>query len=60
LFVRSVLVKEGEDVLHQSGGGNLVIYKPLPPELKEAAPPPPKPEEKKPDQPERKTRFPTT
>ncbi len=60
LFVRTVLVKEGEDVLHQSGGGELAIYKPLPPELKEAAPPPPKPEEKKPDQPKRKTRFPTT
>jgi len=58
LFVRSVLVKEGEDVLHQSGGGNLVIYKPLPSELKEAAPPPPKPEEQKPDEPVRKTRFP--
>ncbi|MCL4691504.1 MAG: peptidase [Candidatus Hydrogenedentes bacterium] len=60
LFVRTTLVKEGEDVLHQSGGGSLVIYKPLPPELKEAAPPPPKPEEKKPDEPARKTRFPTT
>ena len=58
LFVRSVLVKEGEDVLHQSGGGDLVIYKPLPPELQEAAPPPPKPEEQKPDEPARKTRFP--
>lgn len=59
LFVRTVLVAEGEDVLHQSGGGSLVIYKPLPPELKEAAPPP-KAEEAKPDEPARKTRFPTT
>jgi hypothetical protein len=59
LFVRAVLAKEGEDVLHQSGGGNLVIYKPLPPELQQAAPPPPAPEEeKKPDEPVRKTRFP--
>jgi hypothetical protein len=58
LFVRAVLVKEGEDVLHQSGGGNLVIYKPLPPELQQAAPPPAPVEETQPDEPVRKTRFP--
>lgn len=57
LFVRAVIQAEGEDVLHQWGGGQLQVFAPLPPA---AAPAPeaPKPEEKKPDEPERKTRFP--
>ncbi|MCC6488696.1 MAG: PPC domain-containing protein [Candidatus Hydrogenedentes bacterium] len=57
IFVRSVLATEGEEVLHQSGGGNLTIYEPLPPALQEAAPAP-APEAPKPDEPKRKTRFP--
>lgn len=55
LFVRTVLQAEGEDVLHQSGGGQLSIFKPLPPELQAPAEPPaetPQPEETK-----RKSRF---
>jgi hypothetical protein len=54
LFVRSVLQAEGEDVLHQSGAGQLAIFKPLPPELQKPAAPA---EQPKPDQPEHKTRF---
>lgn len=57
LFVRAVIQSEGEDVLHQWGGGTLQVFAPLPP----AAAPPPAPaapEEKKPDEPARKTRFP--
>ncbi|MBM3288666.1 MAG: peptidase [Candidatus Hydrogenedentes bacterium] len=57
LFVRAVIQAEGEDVLHQWGGGQLQVFAPLPPA---AAPAPeaPKPEETKPDEPARKTRFP--
>ncbi len=58
LFVRAVLSAEGEEVLHQSGGGNLTIYEPLPPTLQEAGPAP-QSEAPKPDEPKRKTRFPT-
>jgi hypothetical protein len=49
-----VLQAEGEDVLHQSGAGQLAIFKPLPPELQKPAAPA---EQPKPDQPEHKTRF---
>ncbi|GMU92662.1 MAG: hypothetical protein AMXMBFR4_17200 [Candidatus Hydrogenedentota bacterium] len=58
IFVRAVLSTQGEDVLHQWGSGVLQVYDPLPPEMQQAAPPP-APEEAKPDEPERKTRFPT-
>ncbi|MDX9971695.1 MAG: PPC domain-containing protein [FCB group bacterium] len=54
IFVRTALQAEGEEVLHQSGGGQVTLFKPLPPELQKPAPPPEAP---KPDQPERKTRF---
>lgn len=61
LFVRSVLSFEGEDVLHQSGGGNLTIYEPLPPALQAPEPAPePAPDQPKPEEPQRKTRFPKT
>ena len=59
LFVRSVLTYEGEEVLHQSGGGNLTIFTPLPPEMQAPAPPPAAtPDAPKPEEPQRKTRFP--
>jgi hypothetical protein len=60
--VRATIQQHGEDIVHNSGGGQVVIYKPLPPTLAEEAPAPeaPKEEEKKVEQPERKTRFPTT
>ena len=57
LFIRAVIQKEGEDVLHQWGGGQLQVFAPLPPAVT-PAPEAPKPEEKKPDEPARKTRFP--
>lgn len=53
--IQTTLVAQDEPILHRAGGGHLTIHKPLPPNLRAAAPPP---EEKKPDQPERKTRFP--
>lgn len=57
LRVYSNIMYEGEPVLHRGGGAKLVIYKPLPPELKKPEKPEPKKEEKKKDEPERKTRF---
>ncbi|MDZ4861065.1 MAG: PPC domain-containing protein [Candidatus Hydrogenedentes bacterium] len=58
LFIRTVLKAEEEDVLHQWGSGTLQVFQPLPP----AAAPPPTPaatpDQPKPDEPERKTRFP--
>ena len=57
VFVRVTLQANGEPILHQSGGGQLTIQKPLPPAVQQAAPPPKK-EEPKAGAPERKTRFP--
>jgi hypothetical protein len=58
LFVRAVLEAEGENVLHQSGGGQLQIFKPLPPDLQKPAEPAAT-EQAKPEEQQRKTRFPT-
>ena len=58
LFIRAVIQKDGEDVLHQWGGGQLAVFAPLPPAAAPAPEAAPKPEEKKPDEPARKTRFP--
>lgn len=58
LFIRAVIQKEGEDVLHQWGGGQLQVFAPLPPAAAPAPEAAPKPEEKRPDEPARKTRFP--
>jgi hypothetical protein len=58
LFVRAVLSASGEEILHQWGGGKLTIHKPLPPTLA-AEPEPEQKEEPKPEEPKRKTRFPT-
>lgn len=55
IFVRAVLQAEGENVLHQSGGGQLAIFKPLPAELQKP-PEPPKEEQKQPEA-TKKTRF---
>ncbi|MBI4556084.1 MAG: PPC domain-containing protein [Candidatus Hydrogenedentes bacterium] len=58
LFVRAVLQADGEPILHQSGGGRLVIYEPLPAELQQApAPEPAKPETPQPEAEKPKTRF---
>ena len=59
LYMHTTLEVNGEPVHHRSGGAELAIFKPLPPELQQAKPEEPKVEEKKPDEPERKTRFPT-
>lgn len=59
LFVRTTLMKEGEPVLHQSGGGELRIYEPLPPPAEPEPTPTPVPADA-PPAPERRTRFPST
>ncbi|MCB9782375.1 MAG: pre-peptidase C-terminal domain-containing protein [Candidatus Omnitrophica bacterium] len=59
LFVRTILMDQGEEVLHQSGGGELRVYEPLPVQEGAEPTPTPVPEEKK-EEPERKTRFPNS
>ena len=59
LFIRAVLQTEGEDVLHQWGGGSLQVFQPLPPAAAPATPAPEAtPDQPKPEAPARKTRFP--
>ncbi|MCG3199990.1 MAG: hypothetical protein GHCLOJNM_04519 [bacterium] len=58
LFVRAILEASGETILHQSGGGQLVVYDPLPPELQQQQPTPAPAVEAQAEQPKRKTRFP--
>ena len=60
VFCQFSVPLNGQEVPHVSGGADLKVFKPLPPELAEAAKPEPKPEEKKPDEPERETRFPSS
>ncbi len=59
LFVRTILKDKGEEILHQSGGGELRIYEPLPVDTEAEPTPTPVPEEKA-KEPERKTRFPNS
>lgn len=56
LFVRTVLQAEGEDILHQSGSGQVQVFKPLPPELQQPAPAT-EPQQGQDETPKRKTRF---
>jgi len=56
LTVVTVIEANGEPIYHWSGGNELVIREPLPPELQQAAQPPPAQEEAPV---ERKTRFPS-
>jgi hypothetical protein len=58
LFIRAIIEANGEQVLHQSGSGRLTVFEPLPQTLQQQAPPPAA--EAQPDQPQRKTRFPTS
>jgi hypothetical protein len=58
LIVDTTIANDQGEVLHRSGAGALKVYEPLPPALQAAAPAPEA--EKKPDEPERKTRFPST
>lgn len=63
LVVDTTLKTNDEDVFHRGGGNELQIFAPLPPELQQPDPPKPaeaKAEEAKPEEPERKTRFPNT
>ncbi|MCC6142977.1 MAG: hypothetical protein IT368_04120, partial [Candidatus Hydrogenedentes bacterium] len=55
--VTTSIAVEGGEIPHVSGAGELKLYDPLPAELQQQAPPPAPQEE---NQPERKTRFPTT
>ncbi|MBI1320373.1 MAG: hypothetical protein GC168_15705 [Candidatus Hydrogenedens sp.] len=48
----------GEPVRQASGSGQITVYEPLPAELQAQAAPEAKADEPKPDEPERKTRFP--
>jgi hypothetical protein len=57
LSVTTTIGVEGGEIPHVSGAGELKLYDPLPAELQQQAPPPTPQEE---NQPERKTRFPTT
>ncbi len=59
LMIRTAIALEGGSIDHTSARGELQIHQPLPPELQQAQQQPAE-EEKKPDEPERKTRFPTT
>ncbi len=59
IFVQAVVTANAEPVLHQWGSGQVTVFEPLPPPVDApAAAPEPAPEEAKPDEPERKTRFP--
>lgn len=57
LMVDTVISNDKGEIIHRSGTGALKVYEPLPPALQAATPPPAEP---KPDEPERKTRFPAT
>lgn len=59
LMIDTVISTDKGDIIHRSGTCELKIYKPLPPTLQAAAPAP-APAEVKPDEPQRKTRFPST
>jgi len=59
IFVQAVVTANEEPVLHKWGSGQVTVFKPLPPPVDEPEPEPAAaPEEPKPDEPERKTRFP--
>lgn len=64
LLFRAIITQNEEPILHASSGAKVVIYKPLPPTLQQAAAPEPKPEEKaeekKVEAPKKRTRFPQT
>jgi len=60
IVARAEIATNGEPVRHNSGGGFVQVFKPLPPEVAAAAPPPPTPSPDQPAQPERKTRFPNS
>ena len=57
LMVDTVISNDKGEIIHRSGTGALKVYEPLPPALQAATPPPAEP---RPDEPERKTRFPAT
>lgn len=59
LMIDTVISNDKGDIIHRSAAGELKVYEPLPPALQAAAPPP-APAETKPDEPARKTRFPST
>jgi len=59
IFVQAVVTANAEPVLHKWGSGQVTVFKPLPPPVDAPEPKPEaKAEEPKPDEPERKTRFP--
>jgi hypothetical protein len=59
IFVQAVVTANEEPVLHKWGSGQVTVFKPLPPPVDEPEPEPQAaPEEPKPEEPERRTRFP--
>ncbi len=59
IFVQAIVTANAEPVLHKWGSGQVTVFKPLPPPADApAAEAAPTPVEPKPDEPERKTRFP--
>ena len=58
MYIETTLTANEEPIRHISGGAEMKIYEPLPPELQQAAAPEPAPDQPKEEAPERKTRFP--